>query len=159
MMANLRNFDNMIGKEVEDFVLKDHNGKPFTLAQYRGKRVLLSFHPLAFTPVCEEQMKSLEKNYEEFEALDTIPVGISVDSTFSKHAWAKIIGINKLRMLSDFWPHGGVAQKFGVFDGEAGFSKRANIIIGKDGRIEFMKVYEISELPDVNELIEFLRVE
>ena len=62
-------------------------------------------------------------------------------------------------MLSDFWPHGGVAQKFGIFDDEAGFSKRANIIIGKDGRIEFMKVYEISELPDVDEIIEFLRIE
>ena len=139
-----------------DFILKDQNGKPFSMMQHRGRKILLSFHPLAWTPVCGEQMKSLEENYERFEEMDAIAVGISVDSTFCKHEWAKSMGIEKIPLLSDFWPHGEVARKYGVFDDEAGFSKRANIIVGRDGKIEFVKVYPISELPDISEIIKIM---
>ncbi len=145
----------MIGKDAEDFILNDQNGKPFSLKEHLNKKILLSFHPLAWTPVCSEQMKSLEENAEKFEEMDAIAVGISVDSTFCKHAWAKELGMEKIRLLSDFWPHGEVARKYGMFDEEAGFSKRANVVI-VDGKIEFFKVYDISELPDINEVLEFM---
>ncbi len=99
-----------VGEIVEDFELKDQDRNSFRLSDYKGKKILLSFHPLAWTPVCRDQMLSLERNYDRFSSLNTIPVGISVDSTFSKKAWADAIGIKRLRMLSDFWPHGAVAQ-------------------------------------------------
>jgi len=88
-------------------------------------------------------MVSLEKNYETFEKLNTIPVGVSVDTVPSKHAWAKELKISKLRLLSDFWPHGGVAQLFGIF-------------IDEEGKIIFFKIYEIKELPNIEEIIKFL---
>lgn len=115
-----------------------------------------TFHPLAWTRICAEQMVSLEKNYETFEKLNTIPVGVSVDTVPSKHAWAKELKISKLRLLSDFWPHGRVAQLFGIFRDEDGFSERANIIIDEEGKIIFFKIYEIKELPDIEEIIKFL---
>ncbi len=145
-----------IKDEIEDFVLKDQYGKEFRLSDYRGRRVLLSFHPLAWTPVCAEQMKGLEENHVRLEELNAVPVGISVDSTFSKKAWAESLGIHKTRLLSDFWPHGGLAKKLGIFRENDGFSERANIIIDEEGKVIFTKVYPISHVPDMEEIIAFL---
>ena len=81
-----------VGDMAPDFTLKDQDGKDFTLSAYRGKRVLLSFHPLAWTDVCTKQMVALEQNYATFESLNTVPVGLSVDAAPSKKAWADNMG-------------------------------------------------------------------
>ncbi|MDI6850350.1 MAG: peroxiredoxin [bacterium] len=145
-----------IGAIVPDFTLKDQNGGPFLLGSHKGKKILLSFHPLAFTEICSQQMKALEQNYEKFEKLNVIPVGISVDPIPSKQAWAEKLGIKKLRILSDFWPHGAVAKSLGIFRENEGFSERANIIVDEEGKVIFVKVYEIKQLPDLREIFEFL---
>ncbi len=146
-----------IGRKVRNFSLKDQNQKTFQLAEYKGQNILLSFHPLAWTPVCAEQMKDLEKNYKTFQKLNTIAVGISVDSVPCKNAWAKSLKISKTRMLADFWPHGGIAKALGIFK-EEGFSERTNFIIDKEGRLAYQKIYPISQLPDINEIIEQLKL-
>ncbi|HIH72265.1 MAG: hypothetical protein PWQ92_1532 [Thermococcaceae archaeon] len=146
-----------VGEEAPDFVLKDQEGKEFRLSDFRGKKVLLSFHPLAWTSVCEKQMKALEENYERFEALNVVPVGISVDPVPTKKAWAEHIGLKKLRILSDFWPHGEVARLYGLFREKEGFSERANVLIDEEGKVAFFKVYPIRELPDLEEIFEFLK--
>ncbi len=146
-----------IGDVVPDFTLKDQHGEPFNLGSQKGRKVLLSFHPLAFTRICSVQMKALEKNFEEFEKLNVLPVGISVDPVPSKHAWAKQLGLKKLRILSDFWPHGGVAKELSIFRENDGFSERANIIVNEEGKAIFVKVYEIKTLPDVEEIFKFLK--
>lgn len=145
-----------LGDTAPDFSLKDQNGEEFRLSDYRGKKVLLSFHPLAWTSICAQQMKDLEANYKRFEELNTIPVGISVDSVPCKKAWAEHLGLKKLKILADFWPHGEVAKLYGVFRESNGFSERANIIVNEEGKIVFIKVYPIRELPNVEELLEFL---
>lgn len=142
--------------EYINFVLMDQNGREFKLSEHKGRKILLSFHPLAWTPVCTNQMISLEKNNEKFEEMNMIAVGISVDSVPCKKEWAKQIGIEKTPLLSDFWPHGEVAKKYGVFRERDGFSERANIIIDEEGKIIFRRIYEISELPDINEIINFV---
>lgn len=145
------------GDKAPDFKLLDHNEKEFKLSDFKGKRVLLSFHPLAWTGVCVKQMKSLEDHQNDFEELNTIAVGINVDSVPSKEAWAESLGIKKTRLLSDFWPHGKVAELYGIFREKNGFSERANIIINENQEIEFIRIYEIPELPDINEILTFLR--
>jgi peroxiredoxin len=75
----------------------------------------------------------------------------------SKKAWAESLGIEKLRLLSDFWPHGYVAQRYGIFRDKDGFSERANIVLDERGKVIFSKVYEISQLPDIDEIIGLLR--
>lgn len=147
------------GEKIPDFSLFDQNKKEFKLSKFKGKRVLLSFHPLAWTPVCADQMKSLEDNYEIFEELNIIAVGISIDSSPSKAAWAKSLGIKHTQLLSDFWPHGGIAKLIGIFREKDGFSERANIIIDEEQNIEFVKIYEISELPDIDEILTYLKSE
>ena len=145
------------GDKAPDFELYDHNGKEFKLSTFTEKRVLLSFHPLAWTSVCAKQMKSLEENWKTFEELNTIAVGVSIDSVPSKKAWAESLSINNIRLLSDFWPHGNVAGLLGIFREKDGFSERANIIIDKDLKIEYAQIYEISKLPDIDEIITFLK--
>ena len=146
-----------IGKTAKDFTLKDQNGKEFKLSSFKGKRVLLSFHPLAWTDVCAKQMKSLEDNVKTFAALNTTAVGISVDSIPCKKAWAKSLGIENTSLLSDFWPHGEVAKLYGIFREKNGISERANIIIDQEQKIILFKVYEISQLPDIKEIIDFIK--
>jgi peroxiredoxin len=142
--------------KAKDFVLKDQHNKELRLSQLKGKKVLLSFHPLAWTRVCSKQMKSLEKNQPVFEKLNTVALGLSVDTVPSKHAWAKSLEIKNTRLLADFWPHGGVAKLYGIFRNKEGFSERANIIIDEKGKVTFVKVYPISQLPDIEEIIKIL---
>lgn len=146
-----------IGDKVPDFVLKDHNKNDVKISALSGKRILLSFHPLAWTKVCAEQMKSLEANVEEFAGLNTIALGLSIDTVPSKHAWAKELGIKETKLLSDFWPHGETAAVLGIFREKDGFSERANIIIDEHQQVVFVKVYDISQLPDIEEILNFLR--
>src|SRR3989337_2386690 len=116
------------GTTAPDFILKDEHAKEWKLSSFRGKRVLLSCHPLAYTGVCAKQAKSLEAKKKNFDSLNTVAVGISVDSTPSKEAWAKALGIENTRMFSDFWPHGAVARQYGVFREEDGLTQRSNFI-------------------------------
>jgi peroxiredoxin len=146
-----------IGAKAKDFNLNDQDGKEIGLSSLKGKKVLLSFHPLAWTKVCAEQMKSLEKNLSRFKELNTVALGMSVDTVPSKKAWAKELGIKDTRLLSDFWPHGKVADIYGIFREKEGFSERANIIIDENGTIVFVKVYPITQLPDIEEIIKVLK--
>ena len=146
-----------VGEKAPDFSLFDYNEKEFKLSDFKGKRVLLSFHPLAWTGICTKQMKSLEEHWKDLEDLNTIVVGINVDPIPSKKAWADSIGIKNIRLLSDFWPHGKVAKLYLIFREDGGFSERANIIVNEDQEIEFFRIYDIGELPDINEILTFLR--
>jgi peroxiredoxin len=145
------------GDTAPDFVLRDQSGQEFKLSDFRGKRVLLSFHPLAWTRVCSLQMQSLEDNKDVFDSLNTIAVGVSVDTIPSKKAWAKELGITSTRLVADFWAHGAVAKLYGIFREKEGISERANIIVDEAGKVAFIKIYEISQLPDIQEIISFLK--
>jgi peroxiredoxin len=146
-----------VGLKAKRFALPDQNDQEFRLADFKGKRILLSFHPLAWTSVCAEQMKSLEKTRNAFESLNTVAVGVSVDTVPSKKAWANSLGIKNTRLLSDFWPHGKVARLYGIFRREDGISKRLNIIIDENQTIAFFKIYKLGQLPDIQEIVEVLR--
>jgi peroxiredoxin len=144
------------GKKVKDFKLTDQNGRDFRLTACKGKKVLLSFHPLAWTPICALQMKSLERNKKAFDKFKTVAVGLSVDSVPCKAAWAKSLKIRNTRILADFWPHGAVAKSLGILRTE-GFSERANIIVDEAGKVMFFKVYPIKQVPDIKEILAALK--
>lgn len=145
------------GDIAPDFTLKDQHNRDFKLSEFAGRRVLLSFHPLAWTPVCSEQMKALERLKPAFDSLRTVAAGISVDSFPCKHAWARDLGIKETRLLCDFWPHGAVAHAMGLFREEDGFSDRANLVVDETGRLTLIREYEIPTLPDFDEILAFLK--
>jgi len=145
------------GDILENFTLENQYKDKIKLSDFRGKKVLLSFHPLAWTGVCEIQMRTLEQKFNELRELNTVPLGISVDSLPCKAEWAEYLDLEKTDLLCDFWPHGEVAKKYGIFIEKAGISKRANILIDEEGKVIFFREYEIPEVPDIEEIISFLK--
>lgn len=141
------------GQKIPEFSLKDHNDEEISLDKLKGKNILLSFHPFAWTSVCRNQMEALEANYEKFEKNNTVPLGISIDPMPGKKAWAEDMGLENLSLLSDFWPHGELASKLGIFIDKMGTSGRVNILINDQGEVLWAKEYEISELPDIDEVL------
>ena len=146
-----------VGSKAPDFALKDQNGKTVKLSGLAGKKVLLSFRPLAWTAVCHDQMISLEENHTQFDELNAVALGIGVDSVPSNKAWAEAMGIKNTKLLSDFWPHGEVAKAYGILREKDGFSERANIVIDEKGKVVFARTYPIAQLPDMEEVLEVLR--
>ncbi len=142
-----------VGDLAPDFTLKDQNDQEVNLSALRGRKVILSFHPLAWTRVCQIQMQDLEKHQEEIERLGAVALGLSVDSVPCKKAWAEAIGVQHTRLLADFWPHGGVARAYGIFREKNGFSERAVFIVDAEGVIRFKKIYPMREVPDIGEIL------
>src|SRR6188508_3094085 len=146
-----------VGQEAPDFELRSHKGGTVKLSDFRGKKnVVLAFHPLAFTPVCANQMRGYESDLDQFERAGAAVLGISIDAQPAKAAWAKTLDSISYDLLSDFHPHGEVAQKYGVFRQKEGFSERAIFIVDKAGKVAWARKYEIPEHPDNNDLLEAL---
>jgi alkyl hydroperoxide reductase subunit AhpC len=100
-------------------------------------------------------MAAYNADLAKFAAFDAQVVGVSVDSIYSTTAWEKEIGPLEYALAADYWPHGEVAQKFGVFrsQGEfAGISERAVFVVDKNGKLGFSKIYPIEQLPETAEL-------
>ena len=137
-----------VGDPAPDFELLSHRGNKVRLSAFRGrKRVILAFHPLAFTPICSAQMQNYEADKAWFDAHDVNLFGISVDASPAKTEWAKALGGVSFDLLSDFHPHGAVASAYGVLR-EDGISERAIFVVDKAGTVVFAKVYDIPTLPD-----------
>lgn len=146
-----------VGDAAPDFTLADINQVKVSLSDYKGrKNVLLVFYPMAFSPVCSAQIPSYQKIYDKFEELNTEVVAVSVDSIFTHKAWADGLGGISYPLLSDFWPHGGVADLFGVMRPAEGFSERALIVIDKEGIIRFIGIVEPKEIPEIEPALDVL---
>ena len=145
------------GSPLPPITLPDQDKNLVDLSAFKGTKLLLSFHPLAWTGVCMRQMEALEFNVEALAELGAQAFGISVDPVPSKKAWAESMQVEKTRLLSDFWPHGAVARELGIFREADGISERAAILVDAEGIVRFVKVYPIGEQPDLNELLSELQ--
>ncbi len=146
-----------VGQKALDFTLPDNQGGKVTLSELKGKKVLLSWHPLAWTSVCTDQMRALEAHKKDFEKLGTVALGLSVDPAPSKQVWANVLSIKDTKLPSDFYPHGKVAQDYGIFLEELGASARVNILIDEEGVIRWIKEYDIPQLPDIDEVLKAIK--
>ena len=126
-----------VGTEAPDFTLKDQNGQPVTLSDFLGTRnVLLVFFPLAFTGICQGELDAVRDNLPNFENDDTVTLAISVGASPTHKIWATESGFT-FPVLADFWPHGAVAQAYGVFNDDAGIANRGTFVIDRSGVIRF----------------------
>jgi peroxiredoxin len=138
-----------VGDIAPDFTLPSVSGEKVTLSQYRGKKhVMISFVPAAWTPVCSDQWPGYNIVKEMFDKNDAILLGISVDNIPTLYAWTKQMGKLWFPVLSDFWPHGAVAEKYGVLR-SSGVSERALFFINKKGIIQDIQVSDINKRPDL----------
>ena len=137
-----------IGTDAPDFELSDQNKKTVRLSDFRGqKHVLLVFFPRAFTGVCTGEMCSLRDSLDSFRSDEVETLAISVDSPAALGAWGEKEGLD-FPLLSDFWPHGAVADKYGVFDSGKGLAMRGTFLVTKDGVISFS---EMNGAPDARD--------
>src|SRR5207253_793430 len=105
-----------VGVEAPDFTLNNQHRQEVRLFDFRGRRnVLLVFYPLAFTGICGGELDEVRDNLADFENDEVQILAISVDSVASHKAWAERAGYT-FPLLADFWPHGAVAQAYGVFN-------------------------------------------
>lgn len=145
-----------VGQTAPDFTLPSHLEKNVRLSDYRGKNVVLAFFPLAWTPVCSSQIPWYEADKPRFEALNTQVLAISVDSVPCLKAWLDTFDGVTYPVLSDFWPHGGVAQTYGVLRSD-GRAERALFIVDRQGIIRYIDVHDMDKQPDNEVLLAELR--
>jgi peroxiredoxin len=142
-----------VGGKAPDFSLKAVSGEKVSLVQYRGKKnVVISFVPAAWTPVCSDQWPGYNIVREMFDASDAILLGITVDNIPTLFSWTNQMGKLWFPVLSDFWPHGAVARKYGVLRSD-GVTERALFVIDKKGIIRYIDVHDINQRPSLEVLI------
>ena len=146
-----------VGQTAPDFSLKDQYDKDVKLSDFAGKKnVVLVFYPLDWSPVCTNEHACLVNDMKRFETLDAAVLGVSVDSAWSHKAYAEKMGI-KYSLLADFNPRGAMADKYGFYLAEKGITGRAIVIVGKDGKVAWVKNYDIPVVPDVAEVASALQ--
>ena len=136
------------GAQAPDFELVDQHGQPVRLSAFEGrKRVVLVFFPLAFSPVCDGELCTVRDRPDGLVDQRTELLAISVDSPLVHKAWAEQRGFD-FRLLADFWPHGAVADRYGVFDEQAGVARRATFVIDLDRVVRWSEVGPMPEVRD-----------
>lgn len=146
-----------IGQSAPDFTLGSIAGEKVTLSQYRGsKNVVISFVPAAWTPVCSGQWPGYNIAKDIFDQNDATLIGITTDNIPTLYAWTKEMGGMWFPVLSDFWPHGKVANRYGVLR-SSGVTERAIFIIDKKGIIRYIEVSDINIMPILDVLESELR--
>lgn len=141
-----------VGDPAPDFQLPSLSGNNVSLNSYRGKKnVVISFVPAAWTPVCSQQWPGYNIAQEIFDKSDAVLLGITVDNLPTLYAWTKEMGKLWFPVLSDFWPHGEVAAKYGVLRSD-GTTERALFIIDKKGIIRYIDVHDINVMPRLDTL-------
>lgn len=142
-----------VGDKAPDFTLPSISGEKVNLRQYLGKKnVVISFVPAAWTPVCSDQWPGYNLVKDIFDEHDAVLLGITVDNIPTLYAWTRPMGDIWFPVLSDFWPHGKVAQKYGVLRSN-GVSERALFVIDKKGIIRYIDVHDINNRPPLEDLV------
>jgi peroxiredoxin len=142
-----------VGDVAPDFTLPSITGGKVGLSEFKGKKnVVLSFVPAAWTPVCSQQWPGYNIAKEYFDKNEATLLGISVDNVPTLFAWTREMGDIWFPVLSDFWPHGAVAQSYGLLRGD-GTAERALFVIDKQGIIRFVDIHDINSAPRLEELI------
>lgn len=147
-----------VGQKAPDFTLKAVSGKTVSLKDYRGKKnVVLSFVPAAWTPVCSDQWPGYNIVQELFEENNATLLGISVDNLPTLYSWTRQMGDLWFEVLSDFWPHGKLASRYGILRSD-GTAERAIVIIDQKGIIRYVNVGDINERPPLEQIIQQLEL-
>jgi peroxiredoxin len=142
-----------VGERAPDFALPSVTGEKVSLGQFLGKKnVVLSFVPAAWTPVCSDQWPGYNIAQGLFEEHNTMLLGITVDNIPTLFSWTNQMGRLWFPVLSDFYPHGAVASRFGVLRTD-GTSERALFVIDKKGVIRYIDVHDINQRPRLEVLM------
>lgn len=137
-----------VGSKAPEFTLSDYNKQQVSLSSFRGsKNVLLVFYPFAFSGTCQGELCQLRDELADYTDANVQVLGVSVDTPYALKAWAQQQNY-QFPLLSDFWPHGDVAKKYGVFFEPAGLATRGTFLIDQTGVVRFAEVNSPGEARD-----------
>jgi peroxiredoxin len=140
-----------VGDEAPDFTLRNQFKETVTLSEFRGKKnVVLVFYPFAFTGVCTGEMCAIRDDRPEFDNETTAVLAVSADTVASLRVFADQEKL-EFPLLSDFWPHGDVARRYGVFNEDLGAATRGTFIINRDGIVRYKVVNAIPDARNQDE--------
>ena len=155
-MGPLKPIDSVLkvapGEPAPDLTLPAISGKKVSLSSLKGRNVVISFVPAAWTPVCSDQWPGYGISRNFFEENDAVLLGITVDNLPTLHAWVNQMGNIWFEVLSDFWPHGEVASSYGLLRSD-GTSERALIFIDREGIISDIYVSDINVRPPLEYIV------
>jgi peroxiredoxin len=141
-----------VGQQAPEFTLRDQHGRPHELASYRGeKNVVLVFYPFAFTGVCSGELRAIRDSLPDLQNDAVQVVAVSCDAVGALRAFADREGF-EFPLLSDFWPHGAVAQAYGVFNDTLGAAERGTFVIDRGGVVRWTVR---NEIPDARDLADY----
>lgn len=136
------------GDLAPSFTLPDANNVPVSLADLLITRaVLLVFYPFAFSRICSGELGAVRDDLQSFQNHQVQVLGISTDPTPTLQAWSRAEGYT-FPLLSDFWPHGEISRRYGVFMDRSGMAVRGTFLIDPTGRVVFAEVKGAGEVRD-----------
>jgi peroxiredoxin len=144
------------GERAPDFTLRDQDGEEVSLTDFKGRKVLLVFYPMDFSPVCSDQLSIYQEVKPELAEKGVEVLGISVDHAYAHKAFQEKLGIDT-RLLADFEPKGEVSRAYGSYLDGLGFANRTLVLVDEDGKVAW--AYESpspGEFPGANVIFDAL---
>jgi peroxiredoxin len=144
------------GEAAPDFTLPNHRGEPVSLADFRGRKLMLVFYPADFSLVCSDQLSVYQEVLGQIEEAGVRLVGVSVDSSWSHNAFRKKLGL-EMPLLADFHPKGEMSRSYGAYIEDFGTANRSLVLIDEEGVVRW--VYEapsVTEIPGANLIFDAL---
>jgi peroxiredoxin len=141
-----------VGAVASDFTTKNQHGEDITLSALRGAPVVLVFYPFAFTTICTAELGDLRDHLHRVEAANARVLAVSTDTMFTLRVFAESEHLT-FDLLSDHWPHGAIARRYGVFDEQRGCALRGTFVLNPDGRVAWRTTSGIGDARDIDAVL------
>ena len=145
-----------VGTRGPDFQSRNQFGQPVSLSELSGTPVVLVFFPFAFTGLCTGELRELRDHSRDFGDLGARVLAVSTDTMYAQRVFAEQEDL-RFDLLSDHWPHGGIAQAYGVFDTEVGCAARGSFVLDAEGIVVWTAITSLGERREVAQLVTALR--
>ena len=141
-----------VGDTAPNFHTRNQHGETVSRADLAGAPAVLVFYPWAFSGICTDELAALRDDVDRFRQAGARVLAVSCDAMFTQRAFADAEGFD-FDLLSDHWPHGAIAQAFGVFDEQAGCSLRGTFLLDAEGLVRWSVVNGIGEARDLEDVL------
>lgn len=144
------------GTKAPEFTLRDQDGNDVSLSDFAGRKLVLAFYPLDFSPTCTDQLSLYQEILGEIEAKEASLVGVSVDSVHCHRAFRDHLNL-EMPLLADFNPKGVVSRAYGAWIEAVDHGNRSLVLIGPDGVVRWSHAAPTpAEIPGANLIFDAL---
>jgi peroxiredoxin len=141
-----------LGQPAPAFTARNQYGELLTVNGLRGAPAVIIFYPWAFSSICRDELAAVRDDHENFRLLGARVLAVSCDAMYTLRAYADAEQIT-FDLVSDHWPHGAIAQAYGVFDEESGCARRGTFVLDSAGAIRWQQVNQINEPRDLTAVL------